>query len=57
MLVFTRRVGEVIMIGDDVKITITRINGGQVAVGIDAPKKIAVHREEIWLRIKEENKQ
>ncbi len=56
MLILTRKVGEAITIGDDVKITVLGIQGQQVRLGIVAPQKIAVHREEIYLKIKEENK-
>lgn len=52
MLVLTRRVGESIMIGDDVVVTVTAIRGGQVTVGISAPKEIDVHREEVYERIR-----
>ncbi len=52
MLVLTRRVGESIMIGDDVVVTVTGIRGGQVIVGISAPKEIDVHREEVYERIR-----
>jgi carbon storage regulator len=52
MLVLTRRVGESIMIGDDVVVTVTGIRGGQVTVGISAPKEVDVHREEVYERIR-----
>lgn len=51
MLMLGRRTGEAINIGDDVKVTILSIKGGQVRIGIAAPKSIAVHREEIYERI------
>lgn len=54
MLILTRRVGETIMIGEDVTITVLGINGNQARIGINAPKEVAVHREEIYQRIKEE---
>lgn len=51
MLILTRRVGETIMIGDDVTVAILAVNGSQVRVGINAPRDTAVHREEIYRRI------
>ena len=54
MLILTRRVGETVMIGDDVTITVLGVKGNQVRVGINAPKHVAVHREEIYERIKAE---
>lgn len=56
MLILTRRIGEVLRIGDDVSITVLGIKGNQVRIGIDAPKDVAVHREEIYQRIKNEPK-
>lgn len=56
MLVLTRSVGERLIIGDgEIKLTILDVRGNQVRLGIDAPKNIAVHREEIFLRIQEED--
>lgn len=52
MLILTRRVGETVMIGDEVTITVLGVKGNQVRVGINAPKTIPVHREEIYDRIK-----
>ena len=54
MLILTRRVGETVMIGDDVTVTVLGVKGNQVRVGVNAPKEIAVHREEIFQRIKRE---
>lgn len=55
MLVLSRRMGEALIIGDNVKLSILGINGGQVRIGIEAPRDVTIHREEIYLRIKEEN--
>jgi carbon storage regulator len=55
MLVLTRKSGEVITIGDDVRITVIGIEGSQVKIGIDAPKEVKVHRAEILERIRQEN--
>jgi carbon storage regulator len=57
MLVLTRRVGETLMIGDDVTVTALGVKGNQVRIGIDAPREVAVHREEIYERIKAEKEQ
>lgn len=54
MLILTRRVGETVMIGDDVTVTVLGVKGNQVRVGINAPKKVGVHREEVYERIKAE---
>jgi carbon storage regulator len=54
MLILTRRVGETVMIGNDVTVTVLGVKGNQVRIGINAPKTVAVHREEIYKRIKRE---
>lgn len=54
MLVLSRRLNETLIIGDDIKITVLSISGNQVRIGIDAPKEINVHREEVYLRIQAE---
>jgi carbon storage regulator len=57
MLILTRKVGETIMIGGDVSVTVLGVNGNQVRVGVNAPKDVAVHREEVFERIKQERLQ
>lgn len=54
MLILTRRVGETLMIGDDVTVTVLGIKGNQVRLGVNAPKDVEVHREEIYQRIQKE---
>ncbi len=54
MLILTRRVGESLVIGDDINITVLAIRGNQVRIGINAPKDVSVHREEIYERIQNE---
>ncbi|MGB0474073.1 MAG: carbon storage regulator CsrA [Porticoccaceae bacterium] len=55
MLILTRRVGETLVIGDDVNVTVLGVRGNQVRLGVNAPKEVAVHREEIYQRIQKEN--
>ena len=54
MLILTRRVGESLMIGDNVTVTVLGVKGNQVRIGVDAPKEVAVHREEIYEKIRAE---
>ena len=54
MLILTRRVGETLMVGDEVTVTVLGVKGNQVRIGVNAPKEVAVHREEIYQRIKQE---
>ncbi len=54
MLILTRRIGETLMIGDDISITVLGVKGNQVRLGVNAPKDVAVHREEIYERIQKE---
>lgn len=55
MLILTRRVGETLVIGEDVSVTVLGVKGNQVRIGVNAPKNVAVHREEIFERIRREN--
>ncbi len=56
MLILTRRVGETLMVGDDITVTVLGVKGNQVRLGVNAPKDVAVHREEIYQRIQQEQK-
>lgn len=56
MLILTRKLGESITIGDDIKITVLGVFGRQVRIGIEAPSKVVVHREEIYVKIQQENR-
>jgi len=56
LLILTRKLGESITIGDDIKVTVLGVFGRQVRIGIDAPAKVVVHREEIYVKIQQENR-
>ena len=55
MLILTRRVGETLMIGDEITVTVMGVKGNQIRLGINAPKSVAVHREEIYARVVQES--
>jgi len=57
MLILTRRVGETLRIGNDVVVTVLAVHGSQVRIGIDAPKSVPVHREEVYRRLEEEREE
>lgn len=56
-MILTRKVGETLMVGDDITVTVLGVNGSQVRVGVDAPKEVGIYREEIYARIKSEEQQ
>jgi len=56
MLILTRRVGETLMVGNDIAVTVLAVKGHQVRLGVDAPKEVSVHREEIYQRIQKEQR-
>lgn len=56
MLILTRRVGETLKIGDEVEVSVLGVRGNQVRIGVEAPKNVTVHREEIYKRIQDEKK-
>ena len=56
MLVLTRRAGESIVIGNDVTVTVLEVRGDQIRIGIDAPKDVPIHREEVYVQVQQENR-
>lgn len=57
MLILTRRVGETLMIGDEITVTVLAVKGNQIRLGVEAPREVGVHREEVYRRIQEEKKE
>ena len=57
MLILTRKVNESLLVGDDIKLTVLGIKGGQIRIGISAPREVAVHRQEVYDRIQQERKE
>ncbi len=57
MLILTRRIGETLMVGDDVTVTVLGVKGNQVRVGVEAPKEVPVHREEVYKKIQREKQE
>lgn len=56
MLILTRRIGETLMVGDDITVTVLGVKGNQVRIGVNAPRDLAVHRQEVYERIRHEDR-